>query len=283
MAWLSWLVASLFLPPGAVRASEVPALDPNKEVQGELDSFRHDLEVLKGHRLGLEMLKRVNSLPEVIVSEEARQKLAQSETDLNALWQKLTERIGQDQQWLQSFWVGEKVRAAPDLGDYAENRYDRWGYRRATLSDCTWYAAEAVKLASNGRIDLNDRKVPFGEWGNAGRWASRAENWGRANPGGPIIGVDKIPRPGDIVEWNSHLAFVEQVRGLRDEGGNLVRYHLTLSEENATGQSRPNSQPLKLPDDPQNLIRRWRSTLDVEIKNGQEAANTMRFIHFNYN
>src|SRR5205085_592228 len=128
-----------------------------------------------------------------------------------------------------NFVIAEHVRGAPNAPDYKDDRYDRTGYSRSTVSDCTWYAAEAVKLASEGRIDLNSRNSGFGNWGNAGGWASGATAFARNNPGGLITGVDKIPHPGDIMESSDHVAFVEKVRPVQDDQGKLIRYSLTIS------------------------------------------------------
>ncbi len=205
-----------------------------------------------------------------------RAELAEAESKLQSQIQSLEKR-------LKNYAVAEKVRSALNFSDYHLDRYDRIGYWFRTYSDCTWYAAEALKLASAGKIDLNNRDSVFGNWGNAGRWATHAAEFASKNPGGPIRGVDKIPTPGDLAEWPDHLAFVEKVQDIKDEQGNLVHYTVTISEEIATGIGRKDSVPVKPDDDASGKVKRWRIILEFNVKDNQEADTPIKFIHFDLN
>ncbi len=207
--------------------------------------------------------------------------LEQAKTELKENQAQLEQDLKQNQLLLNGFQVAEEVRAATNWREYSNDLYDRIGYYGGVYSDCTWYAAEAVKVASAGHINLNNRSL--GNWGNAGNWAWGAKNYAQRNPGGLVAGVDKTPRSGDVIEWpGGHVAFVENVAEFRDEAGKLIRYNLTISEESATGTAtNKNSVRVKL-NDPTGWVRRWRFNQTYNVSNGTEVIEGVRFIHFNY-
>lgn len=255
---------------------------PDKEFDPQLNQLHQELVKLQYQEVLIAGLKKLLVADVEAANEKDLPGLAKVKNNLTGDIAKLQLEIQHREKQATNYAVAEKVRAAPDPTDYKEDRYDRTGYSRATLSDCTWYTAEAVKLASAGRIDLNNRNSVFGNWGNGGAWAAKAQAFAASNPGGLISGVDKIPRPGDIVEWPDHVAFVEKVRPIQDEQGKLVRYSLVVSEEIATGVGRKDSTPVKPEDDQKGVIKRWRVNLELDVKDGPEIVANLRFIHFDY-
>jgi hypothetical protein len=159
-------------------------------------------------------------------------------------------------------------KAIPDDGLYYRLGFDASGNPR---SDCTWYAAAAVKQASGGRIDLNS-STRFGEsLGNATKWADNAEAYAHDHPNGPISGVDHVPHTGDVMWFASgHVAFVESAT-LSSDGKNWI---LQISEEDASGQGFKHSTQVDVGDG----VLRWTRALTVPVA-GNEAT---KFIHFRY-
>jgi surface antigen len=261
---------------------------PEEVADPRLNELRQELVKLQYQQVLLEGFEKMFTAPkdegqsaaDSEAGDEEKGKLEQAKTGLAQNITNVQIEIQHLQKRLQDYAVAEQVRAASDPASYKNDRYDRTGYAPGIVSDCTWYVAEALKIASDGRIDLNDRNSPFGNWGNAGNWAAHAQSFARANPDGPISGVDKIPQPGDAMEWPDHIAFVEKVQEVHDDNGKLVRYVLTISEENATGSNRAGSIPVKPADNPDGPVKRWRSVLELEVKDGQQVAANLKFIHF---
>lgn len=268
------------LGPSRVQASE--AYFPSEEVDPQIDQLRQNLVKLQYQEVLISGLEKLLVADPSAASSDDNLNLPQIKNDLTNNIAKLELEIQQREKLARNFAVAEKVRAAPSAPDYKDDRYDRTGYSRSTISDCTWYAAEAVRLASDGRINLNDRNSGFGNWGNAGGWAAGAAVFAKNNPGGLITGVDKVPHPGDVMEWPDHVAFVERVHPVQDEQGKLIRYSLIISEEVATGVGRKDSTPVKPEDDQNGVVKRWRSTLDLDVKDGTEISANLKFIHFDY-
>jgi surface antigen len=249
---------------------------------GQLKMEQVRLQVEEGVLIGLEQQFKFSAEPDGANSEE-KQRLDEASAKLNAEKEKLDQELQPLAKKLREFAVAEKVQAGLNSNEYRFARYDRLGYSPRIVSDCTWYAAEALFVASGGKINLNDRNSVFGNWGNAGNWATYAEAFAKASPGGPITGVNKVPQAGDIVVWPDHVAFVEKVREVQNDQGQVARYILTLSEELATGVPRPNSAstPITPPGDESKVVKRWRSRLELDAKDGKEVTANLRFIHFN--
>ena len=152
----------------------------------------------------------------------------------------------------------------------AANPYPRLGYsgNGSPESNCTWYAAEAVKTFSNGKINLPN-------WGNATNWANGANSYLEKNPDGIVKSIDQTPQPGDIVQFNyGHVAFVESVE-TRSDG----KTYITWSEENATGsQAWPSgSEQIDVNGEP---ILRWNQT--HVFNDAFVNRYNPQFIHLNY-
>lgn len=265
----------------------------SEEIDPQLNQLYQERDQLEEEKRAIDQLEKLFNLVNVsngcctnflVVDsvEESKAKLETTREDLNQAQVRLEQEIQRLEKRLRNYAIAEKVRSATNPSDYQNNIYDRFGYKASTISDCTWYAAEAVKLASGGQIDLNEHNSGFGNWGNAGEWATAAATFAQNNPNGSVSGVDKIPWPGDVMEWPGHVAFVEKVRDIRDEGGNLSRYDVTISEEMATGVGRIGSTFVKPDEDQMGLVKRWRTTLELEVTSNSEVAANVKFIHFDY-
>ena len=144
--------------------------------------------------------------------------------------------------------------------------------RLPNTGNCTWYAAEAMKYASDGKIDIT--QTPFPGWGNASNWPSAANTYLSENPNGIVNAINHVPEAGSIAFLPpNHVAFVESAELTPD--GN---WQIVFSEENASGSYNTYSgeqgatQVINNP----GSSTRWRHTVIWgEIKNTQ-------FIHFNY-
>ncbi len=167
------------------------------------------------------------------------------------------------------------------ISDGPNNGYKRHGFDGVTDSDCTWYAAEAVTKASEGKVDFSTT-----HWGNAYDWAKNAKK----DIPNKVKGVDQIPQSGDIIvidginekgERIGHVAFVENVV-VNSDG----TYTLTISEESADASTTNKVPPAwgleknqrDFGNDDRNL--RWRKTFDLDMtKTGKSKVS---FIHPNY-
>ena len=158
------------------------------------------------------------------------------------------------------------------ISDGPDTNYWRHGFDGKTDSDCTWYAAEAVKKASDGKVDITKTT-----WRAGAYWAENAKN----DNSGLVQGVDQIPQAGDVMNIKAgdsgHVAFVEKVVSINPDGS----YTLIISEESANGKI-PNWAIEKnvsdVSTDSRNL--RWRKTITI---NPEEKSSTkVNFIHFDY-
>lgn len=119
----------------------------------------------------------------------------------------------------------------PDVGigvkkgepNKTELGYPRNGYY-GVQSNCTWFAAQAVLFFSGDKISINN-------WGEAGNWLDAAKIELAKGESGFVEGIDKTPKIGDIIVFNTfnHVAFVENVEVIDGE------VYVTWVEENATG------------------------------------------------
>lgn len=145
--------------------------------------------------------------------------------------------------------------------------------RLSKTGNCTWYAAAAVKYASKGKIDLNNKNFING-WGNASEWVANANSYKKDHPEGFVEGVDQEPRAGDVAFIPSnHVAFVESAR--YENGKWIVVY----SEEGASGThtTYAGEKGLEQITLNGNKVKRWRVTQEVP-----KFTKTW-FIHFRYN
>lgn len=179
-------------------------------------------------------------------------------------------------------------------GLYSRNGYeDRHGV--SPTSNCTWYAAAAVKQASGGKIDLNDIESDWRHYppmeggyglGPATEWAARAKHYAVINPNGLILGVDQSPRVGDVYWSNTgHVAYVEEVRLLQDG----KTWEVVVSEENALNSGAPisaSSVRVTVTDDANGVVKRYRRTIPLEVEPGSQPPkikdDAVQFIHFRY-
>ncbi len=168
-------------------------------------------------------------------------------------------------------------------------------------SNCTWYAAAAIKQASNGKIDLNSGK--YGDQGsftrslgNAGEWATNAR--AAIDPNDPnhekfkqyqdsITAVDNKPTVGSVYCLpvgdelpSGHVMFVEDVKEV--EVGGKKQWQVVVSEENWGGGHFKGAEPVTVPGSPD--VGRWRRTitLDADPNDPAAASTNGSFIHFNY-
>ena len=149
--------------------------------------------------------------------------------------------------------IAEKVKTG--LPDTTESGYPRNGYG-GVQSDCTWYAAQAVHEASNGKVEIANL-------GNATQWVENAENQGYL--------VDNIPEAGSVIHFDfGHVGFIEKVENIN---GRLI---VTWSEEQAIG-GRPDDDWSKVTQIGDQL--RWRVTTDLTDYFKNSRANC---IHVDY-
>lgn len=165
--------------------------------------------------------------------------------------------------------VGESVK--PNDGGPAELGYGTYG------SNCTWFAAQAALYVSSGAIRIN-------EWGDATKWLGKAKEL-ENDPDSFVEGVDKTPRPGDIIVFEfGHVAYVEKVEG---EGMNAK---VTFVEE-GYGQTKSGwPQGIAITHENGQSLRRWRVTTtlsslltDTEKAKENGTAKNTHFIHLKYN
>ncbi|MEA4906908.1 MAG: SH3 domain-containing protein [Anaerolineaceae bacterium] len=166
--------------------------------------------------------------------------------------------------------------------DGPDNNYWRLGCKSAGYpkSDCTWYAAEAVKKVSNEKVDLSK----INSLGYAYEWAENADNYATKHPGGIIRSVNKDPEIGDVMclrsgsgeDVKGHVAFVEHVVDNNDGS-----YTLIISEESADGKI-PNWAVEKNKNDitPDSRNLRWRKSITISPNSSGNVS--VDFIHFNY-
>ncbi len=160
--------------------------------------------------------------------------------------------------------------------DGPDSNYWRHGFDKTTDSDCTWYAAEAVKKASGGKIDLPNKST----WGNAYTWAEKASEYKEIHPDGFVKGIDKIPQAGDVMVLNNnnqsgHVAFVEKVISSTPDG----TYTLVISEESADGKI-PNWAIEKNRTNISSSNLRWQKTITIDSKGTKNVS--VDYIHFKY-
>lgn len=133
-----------------------------------------------------------------------------------------------------------------------------------TKSNCVWYAAEAVKVCSGGKV------LPAG-WGNASEWIDNAKN----DPA--VSEVNKTPSAGSVIVWNyNHVGFVESVE---IKNGKAI---ITWSEENYGGEQ-PYWGNKKVEIETGDLnVKRWRITTEYPVNDKGEITDPKieGFIHF---
>lgn len=195
--------------------------------------------------------------------------------------------------------------------------YPRLGFDGSTLSDCTWYAAAAVKEESKGKINLDDSNKDWKSypestnnrgnvigkgWGSAGKWASSADglygDYIKANlePSERIVAgeSDFSPKAGDVLcdTQMGHVAFVEQT-WLSEDKSKII---IVVSEENAgyikDGKILGVGSPVKSPSEAISIfdaetVKRYRRTIifDNVAQSGNApsiSSGNIKFIHFNY-
>jgi surface antigen len=162
---------------------------------------------------------------------------------------------------------GDYSRIAGDVkigvAGSSEFGYPRNGYN-GVQSDCTWFAAQAVSTASDGKFKVSN-------WGPATNWISSAKDYLGKNPDGFVNSIDTSPAPGDIMQLNiGHVAFVENVETIN---GKTI---ITWVEENASGDCKwSGAEQIKVDN---NAILRWRITREVD----QMSKYNPQFIHINY-
>lgn len=149
--------------------------------------------------------------------------------------------------------IATKVKAG--VANTTELGYPRNGYN-GVQSDCTWYAAQAVLIASGGKVKLSNL-------GSAANWVTNAKKAGYV--------VDNTPQAGSVVQFSfGHVGFIENVQV--KNGRTLV----TWSEEQAGG-GRPTKDWPNVTQVPGQL--RWEVTADLTnyFNNGTASC-----IHVNY-
>lgn len=174
-----------------------------------------------------------------------------------------------------------------DVALYYRGQYTDKGTTQ--YSNCTWYAAAAVKEASGGRIDLNSGSAFTSALGDASSWDESAR--AAINPDDPkhdtykqyqdcISAVDKQPEPGSVYCKDNHVMFVEDARLVEIDG--KKQWQVTISEENWSGSHYKGAERVEVPDHPE--VLRWRRDilLPVDSDDPQAAQTGGEFIHFNY-
>lgn len=178
--------------------------------------------------------------------------------------------------------TAEKVLAL----DAETDMYRRSSEVAGIQSNCTWYAAQAVKTASNGKVDIGSTL----SLGDAGKWAEHAR--AAADEQHPdhkryeqyknlISGVDKKPTVGSVYCAGGHVAFVEDVELIEEDGQQY--WEVVLSEENYYYSSKgvfAGSAAVEVPGHPE--VKRWRRTKRFVITDGQVASDQGEFVHLNY-
>lgn len=202
--------------------------------------------------------------------DQANARLPEAEKEARKLWSTIQ--------------TAERVPAYDPMEEGYWERYYRKG---AFTSNCTWYAAAAVKNASNGRIDLNRgssiHPVDTQLLGNGGEWASNARkilNSKSPDKESYISSVDKLPKPGSVYCKDNHVMFVEDAKLVEIDG--KKQWQVTISEENWSGNHYKGAERVEVPDHPE--VRRWRRDifLPVDPNDPQGALADGEFIHFNY-
>lgn len=184
----------------------------------------------------------------------------------------------------------QKVVSAPTVkaenipaSDSAIRAYEHQSQAAGVLSNCTWYAAAAVRAASEGKINVGSYSL-----GDASRWAVSAraaidethkEHNTYKRYQDAISSVDRMPSVSSVYCSGDHVAFVEEVRYLKKDGKQLAE--VVISEENYyVTQVFSGSKPVDIPDHPE--VKRWRRTKQFEIVDGQIPSGQGEFIHLNY-
>jgi surface antigen/uncharacterized protein YukE len=143
----------------------------------------------------------------------------------------------------------------PGTPGEVELGYPRNGYN-GVQSDCTWYAAQAVLIASGGKVHLANL-------GAATHWVENAQKNGYV--------VDNTPAAGSVIQFNfGHVGFIENVE---NKNGKIL---VTWSEEEASG-GRPGKDWSNVTQIDSQL--RWRVTADLTDYFSKGAAQC---IHVNY-
>lgn len=154
------------------------------------------------------------------------------------------------------------------------------------VSNCTWYAAAAVKQYSGGKIDfLND---PFTGAGDGSTWDDAA----RIVVDPRIRAVDFTPEIGDIYQKGPHVAFVQDFKETPES------WIVTISEENAgsplykdgkivligtnpvginQGQPIGGGRQILVNNDPGQDVKRF-----VRVETIKKTDKSTNFIHINY-
>lgn len=153
-------------------------------------------------------------------------------------------------------------------------------------SNCTWYAAAAVKTASGGKINIGSTL----SLGNAGQWARNAlAAITETDPlhdqykqySNVISGVDRVPNAGSVYCAGGHVAYVEEAKLVEKDGKQSLE--VVLSEENYYYRSLGSfmgSEPVEVPGD--TSVKRWRRTKIFSVVDGQVGEDQGLFIHFAY-
>jgi surface antigen len=179
-----------------------------------------------------------------------------------------------------SFVIAEDVPAFdPEIDEsYHRNPGDTF-----INSNCTWYAAAAVKTASDGKI------VPS-KWGNAYEWHNNAIG----KPG--VKSINKFPQAGSVLEFDlgkctnkktgekfpcGHVVFIESVEFIGDK-----KVKLTWSEEHANlyESGWPNAELVK-PLEEESVYRHrvyQEFTLNSKGEINNYQGKPIYFIHFDY-
>ena len=179
--------------------------------------------------------------------------------------------------------IGEIVPIKDNENSFASSysRQDSCGIK----SNCTWYAAEAVKTYSNGKILLTNL-------GGAIKWPTSAKS------NKYVASIDRIPEVASIIYLYhpskymlGHVAFVESVIYDNDSR----EYTITWSEESANIPDSPqncnpfywhnSNQRITVNNDENGSVYRWRITKSFDANDKgevDESGYDIYFIHLIY-
>lgn len=166
------------------------------------------------------------------------------------------------------------------------SHYDETGKYK---SNCTWYAAAAMKDASGGIIDLNSGKAGpdannslfSTSLGDAESWGENARTFTEYKP--YVSDVNKHPEAPSIFQDGGHVMFVEKASHIEIAGKKY--WEVVISEENYyLKKYGPYATSVEVVIPGNTEVKRWRRTLTWEAKEGQDqfANTTGNFIHFTF-
>jgi len=162
------------------------------------------------------------------------------------------------------YGISGKVKLG--AADSVEFGYPRNGYG-GVQSNCTWYAAQAVSVASDGKVNTS-------LWGPATQWVINAKAYLTNNPDGFIDSIDSTPQQGDVMHLSmGHVAFIENVE-IQDG-----KTFITWSEENASGSVGRWSDVEQIQINGESILR-WRIKREFD-QNFLDTYNP-QFIHIKY-